>query len=204
MDHRVEAADAQGMSNTESLRRDLQAVIAWLICWVSLLAMAASSVLMLLLARMVTQPLELLASGVRAFGEGDREHSLPAGGTQEVRYLSRVFSLMRDEIQKTNRALLEAERLATIGRMASSVSHDLRHYLASVYANSEFLASPTLRSTERAELFNEIRMAVNGTTDMLDSLLIFSRTGAATASGAHDDVLSGRAGYCAGEDTSRC
>jgi signal transduction histidine kinase len=84
---------------------------------------------------------------------------------------------MRDEIQKTNRALLESERLATIGRMASSVSHDLRHYLAAVYANAEFLASPLLPSNERAELFEEIRLAVNGTTDMLDTLLIFGRTG---------------------------
>jgi signal transduction histidine kinase len=116
---------------------------------------------------------------LRAFGEGDQKHLLPAGGTQEVRYLSRVFGQMRDEIQKTHRELLESERLATIGRMASSVSHDLRHYLASVYANAEFLASPTLPSSERAELYEEIRVAVNGTTDMLDSLLIFSRTGAA-------------------------
>ena len=153
--------------------------IDWLIFWVCLLAMTAGSALMLLLARMVTRPLEMLAAGVRAFGEGDREHSLPAGGTQEVRYLSRVFAQMRDEIEKTNRALLESERLATIGRMASSVSHDLRHYLAAVYANAEFLASPTLPASERAELYEEIRLAVNGTTDMLDSLLIFSRTGTA-------------------------
>jgi len=150
-----------------------------LIFWVSLLAMAAGSMLMLFLARMVTRPLELLAAGVRAFGEGDREHSLPADGPQEVRYLSSVFAQMRDEIEKTNRALLEAERLATIGRMASSVSHDLRHYLAAVYANAEFLASPTLPSNDRAEIFEEIRLAVKGTTDMLDSLLIFSRTGSA-------------------------
>jgi len=153
--------------------------INWLVFWVSSLAIVAGSVLMLLLARMVTRPLELLAAGVRAFGEGDQEHSLPADGTQEVQYLSREFAHMRDEIQKANRALLESERLATIGRMASSVSHDLRHYLAAVYANAEFLASPTLPSSERAELYEEIRVAVNGTTDMLDSLLIFSRTGAA-------------------------
>jgi len=150
-----------------------------LIFWVSLLVMAAGSLLMLLLAGMVTRPLELLATGVRAFGEGDRQHSLPSGGTQEVRYLSQVFAQMRGEIEKTNRALLESERLATIGRMASSVSHDLRHYLAAVYANAEFLASPALPASERAELYEEIRLAVNGTTDMLDSLLIFSRTGAA-------------------------
>ena len=153
--------------------------INWLIFWVCLLAMAAGSALMLLLARMVTRPLEMLAAGVRAFGEGDRQHALPADGTQEVRYLSGVFAQMRDEIEKTNRALLEAERLATIGRMASSVSHDLRHYLAAIYANAEFLASPSLPSNERAELYEEIRLAVNGTTDMLDSLLIFSRTGTA-------------------------
>jgi len=145
----------------------------------SLLAIVVGSLLMLLLARMVTRPLELLATGVRAFGEGDPKHLLPSAGTQEVRYLSRVFSEMRDEIQKKNRALVESERLATIGRMASSVSHDLRHYLAAVYANAEFLASPVLPASERAELFDEIRLAVNGTTDMLDSLLIFGRTGAA-------------------------
>jgi signal transduction histidine kinase len=84
---------------------------------------------------------------------------------------------MRDEIEKTHRELLESERLATIGRMASSVSHDLRHYFAAIYANAEFLASPALPASERAELYEEIRLAINGTTDMLDSLLIFSRTG---------------------------
>jgi signal transduction histidine kinase len=148
-----------------------------LVFLISLLAMLAGSILMLLLARMVTGPLEQLASSVQAFGEGNSRYTLPSGGTREVRYLSRVFSEMRDEIQKTNRALLESERLATIGRMASSVSHDLRHYLAAVLANAEFLASPALPPDERAELFEEIRLAVNGTTDMLDTLLIFGRTG---------------------------
>src|SRR6202034_2828363 len=104
---------------------------------------------------------------------------IPGNGTQEIRQLSESFASMRDEIQEKNRALLESERLATIGRMASSVSHDLRHYLAAVYANAEFLASPTLPASERAELYEEIRLAVNGTTDMLDSLLVFSRTGSA-------------------------
>jgi signal transduction histidine kinase len=150
-----------------------------LVFLVSLLAIAVGSLLMLLLARMVTRPLELLATGVQALGEGDPKYLLPSGGTQEVRYLSRIFAEMRDEIQKKNRALVESERLATIGRMASSVSHDLRHYLAAVYANAEFLASPALPASERAELFDEIRLAVNGTTDMLDSLLLFGRTGAA-------------------------
>ncbi|MBW8870595.1 MAG: HAMP domain-containing histidine kinase [Acidobacteriales bacterium] len=84
---------------------------------------------------------------------------------------------MRSEIQQANLALIESERLATIGRMASSVSHDFRHYLATIYANSEFLASEQFSARERAEIFADIRNAVLGTTDMIESLLIFSRTG---------------------------
>jgi signal transduction histidine kinase len=142
---------------------------------VGIFALLAGTVLMLAISGMVTGPLELLARSVRAFGKGNSESSLPQRGTLEVRELSVAFAAMRNQIQQTNRALLESERLATIGRMASSVSHDLRHYLAAVYANAEFLASSRLSDDERAELFADIRMAVNGTTELIDSLLIFSR-----------------------------
>lgn len=143
------------------------------------LALVVGTLLMIWLSRIVTRPLEDLATGVRAFGLGDSSHLLPNDGTREVRELSLAFSRMRDEILRTNHALLESERLATIGRMASSVSHDLRHYLASVYANSEFLASSPLSEHERTEILSDIRMAVHGTTELIESMLIFSRTGAA-------------------------
>jgi len=142
-----------------------------------LLALVLGTILMMALSRVVTGPLEELATGVRAFGVGDSAHLLPHRGTMEVRELSIAFARMRNEIQQANRAVLEAERLATIGRMASSVSHDLRHYLAAVYANAEFLASARLSETERNEIFADIRTAVHGTTELLESLLTFSRTG---------------------------
>jgi signal transduction histidine kinase len=142
-----------------------------------LLALLSGTALMIVLARLLTRPLEELAAGVRAFGEGDTDHEVPQYGTREVRELSTAFAGMRSEIKQANQALLEAERLATIGRMASSVSHDLRHYLAAIYANAEFLLSDQFSSVERAEIFADIRAAVHGTTDMIESLLIFSRNG---------------------------
>jgi signal transduction histidine kinase len=142
-----------------------------------LLALVIGAVLMTVLSRAVTHPLEQLATGVRAFAAGDSAHILPYRGTMEVRELSTAFAGMRQEILTTQQALLESERLATIGRMASSVSHDLRHYLAAVYANSEFLASGHLSDEERTEILTEIRAAVDGTTELIESLLIFSRSG---------------------------
>jgi len=148
-----------------------------LVLIVGLLALLTGTVLMTVLSRAVTHPLEQLAAGVRAFAAGDSAHILPYRGTMEVRELSTAFAGMRQEIQTTHQALLESERLATIGRMASSVSHDLRHYLAAVYANSEFLASGHLSDEERTEILTDIRTAVDGTTELLESLLIFSRSG---------------------------
>jgi len=140
-------------------------------------ALILGTVLMLALSRAVTKPLEELASGVRAFGVGDSVHELPDRGAMEVLELSLAFARMRDEIKQANRALLESERLATIGRMAGSVSHDLRHYLSAVYANAEFLASATLSEADRSEILSDIRLAVHGTTELIESMLIFGRTG---------------------------
>lgn len=142
------------------------------------LALLLGTALMIGLSHLVTRPLEELSRSVRAFGVGDDEYHIPRYGTREVRQLTTAFADMRNEIQQANRALLESERLATIGRMASSISHDLRHYLAAVYANAEFLASDRLSAKERAEIFADIRAAVHGTTDLIESLVIFSRTGA--------------------------
>jgi signal transduction histidine kinase len=142
------------------------------------LALLSGTGLMIALSRLVTGPLEELSRSVRAFGVGDWKYRIPRYGTQEVRQLSAAFARMRNEILQANRAVLESERLATIGRMASSISHDLRHYLAAIYANAEFLASDRLSTQERAEIFADVRAAVYGTTDMIESLLIFSHTGA--------------------------
>ena len=83
---------------------------------------------------------------------------------------------MRDNLLRAQQGLLEAERLATIGRMASSISHDLRHSLAAIVANAEFLCESRLSSEQREELYEEVTIAVNQMTDLIDSLLEFSRT----------------------------
>jgi signal transduction histidine kinase len=129
------------------------------------------------ITRTVTRPLESLVAATRALSRGDFSHQVHEEGAGEVRELSRAFDRMRAQMQKTQQELLAAERMATIGQMASSISHDLRHYLSAVYANAEFLANPRLPAAEREDLFEDIRAGVQGMTEMLDSLLVFGRTG---------------------------
>jgi signal transduction histidine kinase len=98
-------------------------------------------------------------------------------GAAEVRELALAFDRMRGELRRTHRELLESDRLATIGRMASSVSHDLRHHLSAIYANAEFMSLPQTGAEERAELHLEVQEGVQSMTDLIESLLLFSQTG---------------------------
>ena len=142
---------------------------------VGLGAVLVGSLLVYITARTFTRPLEELVDGVRALGKGDFRYPLQARGAAEIEELTNAFSSMRESLQQAQQRLLEAERLATIGRMASSISHDLRHPLTAVLANAEFLADADLDPQQREELYLEIRIAVNRLTDLIDSLLELSR-----------------------------
>jgi signal transduction histidine kinase len=141
-----------------------------------LAAVAGGSALVFLISHTFTRPLGNLVAGVRALEKGDYTYAVDARGGDEVAEVTRAFNRMRDSLLKTQQELLEAERLATIGRMASSISHDLRHSLAAIVANAEFLCESRLSSDQREELYQEVRAAVNQMTDLIDSLLEFSRT----------------------------
>ncbi len=123
-----------------------------------------------------TRPLKHLVSGVRSLERGDYSYPLPAGGDDEVAEVTRAFLRMRQTLHATQQQLLDAERLATIGTMASSISHDLRHALTAVLANAEFLCDSRTNGTQREDLYQEIRVAVNQMTDLIESLVEFSRT----------------------------
>src|ERR1039457_5075094 len=141
-----------------------------------LAAVLAGSLLVFIISHTFTRPLENLVAGVRALEQGDYAYPLEARGGDEVAEVTRTFDRMRTSLQRTQRELLDAERLATIGRMASSISHDLRHSLAAMMANAEFLCESKLTAAEREDLYAEIRVAVDQMTDLIDSLLEFSRT----------------------------
>lgn len=139
------------------------------------LSLMGTSLLAFLIFRRYTRPLEKLVAGVRALGNGDFAYPLEVHGNDELAEATASFIRMRDDLQHVQQKLLESERLATIGRMASSISHDLRHQLTSVVANSEFLSEPDLDREQSEELYQEIRDAVSRMTDLIDSLLEFTK-----------------------------
>jgi len=142
---------------------------------VGLVAILAGSWLIFVISHTFTRPLANLVAGVHALEKGDFEFPLHARSRDEVAELTMAFDGMRKSLQKSQQDLLHAERLATIGRMASSISHDLRHPLTTILSYAEYQSENDLESSQRKALYEEIRNSVSGMAELISSLLEFSK-----------------------------
>ena len=146
-----------------------------LLIGVGMVALIAGSVLMFLIAHRLTRPISKLASGVVALEKGDFSYPLRLDHEDEVGELTRAFDTMRKSLKESQQHLLHAERLATIGRMASTISHDLRHPLTAILAYAELLSEGKLDNRQRVEMYQQIRSSVNNMAELIASLLEFSK-----------------------------
>lgn len=96
------------------------------------------------------RPLTDLTEAAKRIGKGDYRplatKDRPIRGGDEIALLTREFNAMahrlaeRDERLRAQHAeLLKSERLATIGRMTSLITHELRNPLSSINLNAEML-----------------------------------------------------------------
>lgn len=138
-----------------------------------------AGLLLSFVSRKITRPLEHLVAGVRALSSGDYNYAVTPQGSSEIAELGKAFGKMRGDLQESQRRWLAAERSAALGRAAGSLSHDLRHYLATVIANAEFLYESDKLKINRDEIYGEIQATSAQMTDLLDSLRELSREGAA-------------------------
>jgi signal transduction histidine kinase len=150
--------------------------VSQIVIAMSLVAILIGCGLVLLISHRFTKPLDDLLEGVRALEERNFDYPLVGSGNDEFGQLTTSFNHMRSSLAAAEEKVRESERSATIGRMASSISHDLRHRLTAVLANSEFLAEAGLGPERKQELYENVRSAVRKMTDLLESLVEFSRT----------------------------
>ena len=139
------------------------------------IAVAGAIILVLLISRAITGPLDSLVGAVRALADGDYRYELQPRGSAELAEMGTAFNSMRLQLLELQRKQLEAERLAALGRAAGSISHDLRHQLAAVVANAEFLYNVDELNFDRDEIYSEVQRGASQMTELIDSLVEVSR-----------------------------
>ena len=101
------------------------------------------------LQRLVIKPLHEAMLAAEAIAGGDLERRVPANGPLEVQNLAESVNRMTDRLLDERAQLVRAEKLASIGRLAAGVAHEIGNPLGAINGYAHILRNQT-NGNERA------------------------------------------------------
>ena len=142
----------------------MRLVLLWI------LAVLAGIGLTYLLARRLLSPVATLDAAATEIGKGNYQVRVPVEGHDEMARLARTFNSMSASIQTGREELIRQERISTIGRLSTSIVHDLRNPLAAIYGGAEMLVDTDLSPEQVRRLSANIYRASRQIQSLLQEL----------------------------------
>jgi two-component system NtrC family sensor kinase len=154
----------------------------------SLLIILLSLLVLILVRRSVTQPINQLIRRIKEISQGEREQ-VEIKGRDEVASLAREFNLMCQKLQESHARLVSeqeeklklehelrhSERLASVGRLAAGLAHEIGTPLNIIGGRSEYLLRRPRSAEELKDNLGVIRSQSDRIAAIVRQLLEFSR-----------------------------
>ncbi|HVZ89924.1 MAG TPA: ATP-binding protein [Polyangia bacterium] len=122
------------------------------------------------------RPLGVLRRRARQVAGGEYAERTGVTSHDEIGDLAREFDVMADAIQEREQRLIRSERLATVGRMAAQIAHEVRNPLSSIGLNAELLGDELgAQADEARRLVASIIGEVDRLTEITETYLRFTR-----------------------------
>jgi len=122
------------------------------------------------------RPLRVLREHARQIAGGDYARRTGIVSRDEIGDLAREFNAMAGAIEEREHRLIRSERLATVGRMAAHITHEIRNPLASLGLNVELLGDEVGPDNQEAQrLVTSIGNEVDRLSEITETYLRFVR-----------------------------
>jgi len=140
-----------------------------------LCAVALGLAVSYLLARRIVRPLRMLDHAAVEVARQNYDLEVPVEGDDEVGRLGATFNSMCASLRAARLELIRQERISTIGRMTSSIVHDLRNPLAAIYGGAEMMVDTDLTPAQVKRVASNIYKSSRKIQEMLQDLLDLTR-----------------------------
>jgi two-component system NtrC family sensor kinase len=157
-------------------------------------------VLLAFLARRITRPLAVMVDATGRIAQGDLKHRVDLEGRDEIGQLARAFNRMTDELslaredltqwgrtlerrveertrelRETQDQLVVSEKLASLGKMAAGVAHEINNPLTTILINTHLLLESPGKNAGEVDTLNLIADETTRCAAIVRGLLDFAR-----------------------------
>jgi signal transduction histidine kinase len=158
----------------DSIRRDMDALLRKLVLvWAA--AILGGLALSGFFAHRILKPIRQLDEAAALIARQEYGARVPDRGNDELGRLARTFNAMCGSIQQAREELIRQERISTIGRLSSSIVHDLRNPLASIYGGAEMIVDGHLSDAQLQRVAGNIYRSSRAINELLQELVDVSR-----------------------------
>lgn len=154
------------------------------------------------MTRLVVKPVEQLSHGASKVAAGARTLELPTSGARELVDLGTSLRAMTDklradeealrakvteleaktlELKNTQETLIRSERLASVGRLAAGVAHEIGNPIAAILGFEELLLEGDLPHDEERDFLLRMKRETERINRVLRDLLDFARAPVASS-----------------------
>jgi len=164
--------------------------------YMTVFALALLVIAYIVLTRTIVRPIEQLARSADRVASGTRDLDVPAAGAREVAELgasvrAMAARLLADEkalrakieeltattkrLGETREQLAGSERMASVGRLAAGVAHEIGNPIAAIMGMHDLLEDPETPEDVRADFLKRMRKETERIHVVVRDLLDFAR-----------------------------
>jgi two-component system NtrC family sensor kinase len=141
----------------------------------ALAIIASSLIIWYLNKRLVLRPVAALLEGTRRVAAGDLTTTIAETAHHELGDLAKAFNSMTRRIAETQRQLTQADKLASVGRLAAGVAHEINNPLTGVLTYASLLAKRYEHDDQTREDLDVIVRETKRCRGIIRELLDFAR-----------------------------
>jgi two-component system NtrC family sensor kinase len=166
LDVTIDIENIDGQIEAAKIKMVLMALIA---------IMALSGIIWYFVEKWVNKPVNMLVGATKHVASGNLDYTIGDLGEDELGLLARSFNNMTQKLSEARLQLFQSDKMASLGRLAAGVAHEINNPLTGILTYSSFLLKRAKNDPDLQEDLNVIVRETKRSREIVKGLLDFAR-----------------------------
>jgi len=155
--------------------------------------LALSGIIWFFVEKWVNKPVNAMVAATKRVASGNLNYTIEDLGEDELGVLAVSFNDMTEKLLEARMQVFQSEKMASLGRLAAGVAHEINNPLTGILTYSSFLLKRAEKDDELKEDLEVIVRETKRSREIVKGLLDFARQSAPKKISANINVIVERA-----------